>query len=95
MASLVLDASVAVGWILQEEATAIRAEAVIRRVVQEGATAPGLWPFEVANALLISARRGRIALENAEAALVPGMLPARSRSTRRLAQRVGPGVSAW
>ncbi len=55
----VLDGSVALAAVLPDEAAG-RAEALLLRSVQEGAWAPSIWPFEVANALLMAQRRGRV-----------------------------------
>jgi predicted nucleic acid-binding protein len=59
MAVCVLDASVTVSWFIPSEANAA-AEAVLDAVVQGGALAPGLWPLEVANTLLMAGRRRRM-----------------------------------
>jgi predicted nucleic acid-binding protein len=56
---LVIDASVALAWVLPDEHSD-RAEAVLGRVVSEGAIVPAIWPLEVANALLVGEIRGRI-----------------------------------
>jgi predicted nucleic acid-binding protein len=57
--SLVLDSSVALAWIYPEETTdAVRK--VFEQIVDGGALVPGLWRLEVANALTMAMRRGRI-----------------------------------
>jgi len=57
---LVLDASLTVAWCFSEEATAY-SEAVLDLLASGGeAVAPAIWPFEVANALLVAERRKRI-----------------------------------
>lgn len=56
--SLVLDASMAVSWLFDDERTP-RAHAVMRRVAEEGATVPSLWRLEVANVLENAVRRQR------------------------------------
>ncbi len=56
--SLVVDASVTLAWIMEDEATE-HAVAVFDRVAQAGAIVPGHWRLEVANALLMAERRGR------------------------------------
>ncbi|MEE3502992.1 type II toxin-antitoxin system VapC family toxin [Acidiphilium acidophilum] len=56
--SLVLDASMTVGWLFDDERTPA-AHAVMRRVVVEGAIVPSLWRLEVANVLRNAVRRGR------------------------------------
>jgi predicted nucleic acid-binding protein len=47
-----------VAWLFDDERTAA-AEAVMRRVVAEGAFVPSLWRLEVANVLRNAVRRGR------------------------------------
>ena len=57
--SLVLDSSVALAWIYPDETTdAIRQ--VFEQIGDHGALVPALWRLEVANALTIAVRRGRI-----------------------------------
>ncbi len=56
--SVVLDASMAIAWLFDDERTAA-AYAVMRRVVAEGAVVPTLWRLEVANVLRNAVRRGR------------------------------------
>jgi len=56
--SVVLDASMAIAWLFDDERTA-SAHAVLHRVVAEGAVVPALWRLEVANVLRNAARRGR------------------------------------
>ncbi|HZC16360.1 MAG TPA: type II toxin-antitoxin system VapC family toxin [Caulobacteraceae bacterium] len=56
--SLVLDASMAIAWLFDDESTQA-AHDVMRRVVAEGAIVPSLWRLEVANVLRNAIRRGR------------------------------------
>jgi predicted nucleic acid-binding protein len=56
--SVVVDASMTIAWLFDDERTA-DAHAVMRRVVAEGAFVPTLWRLEVANVLHNAARRGR------------------------------------
>lgn len=56
--SIVVDASMAIAWLFDDENTA-DAHAVMRRVVAEGALVPTLWRLEVANVLRNAVRRGR------------------------------------
>lgn len=56
--SLVLDASMTIAWLFDDEQTQT-AHAVMRRVVAEGAIVPSLWRLEVANVLRNAVRRGR------------------------------------
>ncbi len=55
----VLDASVALAWCFVDETTA-ETEAILDRLADDAAIVPPLWEFEVANALLVAERRGRL-----------------------------------
>lgn len=55
----VVDASVALSWCFDDEATPLT-EAILDRVGTGVAHAPAIWPFEVANGLRSAERRGRI-----------------------------------
>ena len=55
----VVDCSMTMAWFFQDEATP-ETNAVLARLRQDGATAPALWPLEVANVLAGGERRGRI-----------------------------------
>ena len=56
--SLVLDASMTIAWLFDDERTDA-AHAVMLRVVAEGAIVPCLWRLEVGNVLRNAARRQR------------------------------------
>src|SRR4051812_41112989 len=56
---LVLDASVAAAWVLDDEQNDL-ADAVIDSLTTKIAVAPHLWALETANILLVAERRGRI-----------------------------------
>ena len=66
--TLVLDSSIAIAWLMPDEA-AETADLAIRRAIDEGAVVPALFGLEVANVLLVSMRRQRIALEAVAAGL--------------------------
>jgi len=55
----VVDASIALAWLLPDEETE-KAEKVVILAKLSGAIAPALFPLEVANALRTNLRRGRI-----------------------------------
>lgn len=55
-----LDASVALAWMLPDEANAAEARRLIAAVVEESAVVPGHWRLEVGNGLLMAERRGRV-----------------------------------
>jgi predicted nucleic acid-binding protein len=56
--TLVLDASMTIAWLFDDERTEA-AHTVLRRVVAEGAIVPSLWRLEVANVMRNAVRRGR------------------------------------
>ena len=58
MTACVLDSSAALAWVLPDEEGA---DALLDAVAEAGAAVPPLWPFEVANVLLLLERRGRLA----------------------------------
>lgn len=60
MSGLVLDCSVAVAWLFEDEA-APETDALLDRTAREGAAVPALWHYEVANVLLQAERRKRVA----------------------------------
>ena len=57
--SLVIDCSIAVAWLMPDEAASV-ADAAIRQVIADGAVIPALFLLEVANVLQVNARRKRI-----------------------------------
>jgi predicted nucleic acid-binding protein len=57
--SLVLDASLALAWYFQDEATP-ETDTILDRVAETGAIVPALWRLELANGLQVAVRRGRI-----------------------------------
>ena len=67
--SFVADASVAVGWVHPAQATDDTAATLI--AIAEGATleVPALWPLEVANALTVLERRGKLTAEERQRGL--------------------------
>lgn len=60
MSRLVLDTSVAVAWCFEDETTAYTERVLDSLVRGAEALVPPLWPYEVANALLVAERRGRV-----------------------------------
>lgn len=59
MTRFVLDCSVTMAWCFEDEANAY-ADAVQQALSEHEVVAPGLWPLEVANVLLVAERRGRL-----------------------------------
>jgi predicted nucleic acid-binding protein len=69
MPGLVLDASVSLAWMLPGEVDAERAKQLIDMVADQGAIVPSHWRLEVANALLMAERRGRLTSDRVTALL--------------------------
>jgi len=69
VAAFVLDASVALAWMLPDEANAAEARRLIDAVVEDGAVVPAHWRLEVGNGLLMAERRGRVRVGTANALL--------------------------
>lgn len=59
MTSLVLDCSVTISWIIQDESNTL-ASTLLELVTQQGAIVPSIWPLEVGNVLLRAERTKRI-----------------------------------
>jgi predicted nucleic acid-binding protein len=59
MTGLVVDASSVLAWCFEDEGGP-EADALIDKVVAEGAVVPGLWSLEIANGLVSGERRRRI-----------------------------------
>jgi predicted nucleic acid-binding protein len=96
----VLDASVAMTWCFEDEATP-ETEAVLDRLADDPAVVPVLWELEVANVLLVGERRGR--LSEAQAARFVSLLatlpinvdPAPPPMTTMMATGRRHGLSAY
>jgi predicted nucleic acid-binding protein len=58
-AAFVLDCSVAMAWIFNDEATP-KTEALLTRMTTETALVPAWWFIEITNVLAIAERKGRI-----------------------------------
>ena len=73
--SFVLDCSVTMAWCFEDERTAAT-DALLDKLVAEGAEAPSIWPLEVTNVLIGAARHSRITADAANnAALRIAALP--------------------
>ncbi len=67
----VVDASMTLAWCFDDEASEAT-DAVLRRLLLEGAIAPAHWSLEVGNGLSFGERRGRI--DRAKLAVVESLL---------------------
>ena len=56
---MVVDASVVISWLFDDEEEP-RADRALERLIEDGALAPYLWHLETRNALLVAERRGRL-----------------------------------
>ena len=78
MSRLVLDASIAGAWLLEDEDDPV-ANSVISRLATELALVPQLWHLEVRNTLVVAERRGRVGAAGLEDGLRRvGELPIRT-----------------
>lgn len=68
MSAIVLDNSVILSWCLQDETDPLAEQAMLR-TVEHGAVVPGIWWYEVRNALVMNERRGRLTAPDTEATL--------------------------
>ena len=85
MAAFVIDASVTLAWCFSDEATEATNALLTRLKAGDEAIVPAHWPFEVANALLIAARRRRISSEDVQQFLENlEVLPIRLDTTTRI-----------
>ena len=64
MTGSVIDASIALSWCFEDEATP-ETDRLFEYVRDEGAVVPGLWHLELGNVLLQAERRKRISAEDA------------------------------
>jgi predicted nucleic acid-binding protein len=66
---MVLDASVAVAWCFEDESTGFTEGVLYLLSSGSEVLTPAIWPFEVANALLVAERRKRITVAQVTALL--------------------------
>jgi predicted nucleic acid-binding protein len=59
VSAFVLDCSIAIAWIFEDEAGEAT-DALLQRAAREGTAVPALWHYEVANVLMQAGRRGRV-----------------------------------
>jgi predicted nucleic acid-binding protein len=70
VSDLVLDASLALQWLLEDEADRQYSLAVLASLSEKRATVPLLWFYEVGNGLVMAHRRKRISAEQADGFLI-------------------------
>jgi predicted nucleic acid-binding protein len=66
MASFVMDASAALPWCFEDEATAYTEGLLNRCAAGEEIMVASIWPLEMTNSLLYAQRRGRVTAERVE-----------------------------
>ena len=66
---IVIDNSVYFAWCMSDEDAPL-ADKAMSRVVEEGGVVPGIWWYELRNALLMNERRGRISRQQVTDTLV-------------------------
>ena len=69
MSGLVVDASVVMAWLFDDEEEQ-RADSALERLREDGALVPSLWQLEVRNSLLAAERRGRLSVGGVNERLV-------------------------
>ena len=90
MAVLVIDASATLPWCFADEATAATNAVLVGLRTGDDAIVPAHWPLEVANALMIAARRKRISPEDAHQFLLGlEFLPIHVEATTKNLVRAG------
>lgn len=70
MSDLVLDASLALQWFLEDETDRKYSLAVLGSLSEKRALVPLLWFYEVGNGLLMASRRKRISLDQIDGFLI-------------------------
>ena len=68
MTRIVLDNSVVLTWCLADEHHPI-AERAMQLVIEQGAVVPGIWWYELRNALMVNERRGRLSAADSRSTL--------------------------
>ena len=68
MKPIVIDNSIVLAWCLADEEHPV-AERAMRLTLEHGAVVPGIWRYELWNALIVNERQGRLAAEDARQTL--------------------------
>jgi predicted nucleic acid-binding protein len=68
LSALVLDNSIVLAWCMADERHPL-AEQAMELTLEQGAVVPGVWWYELRNALIVNERRGRLSAEDTRATL--------------------------
>lgn len=68
MKPVVIDNSIVLAWCLADEFSAV-ADQAMEHVVEHGGIVPGIWWYELRNALVVNERRGRLSTQDTDAIL--------------------------
>lgn len=60
---IVVDNSIVLSWCLADESDVL-ADRAMQHVIEDGAVVPGIWWYELRNALIVNERRGRLDAED-------------------------------
>jgi len=98
MSALVLDASVALSWVLHEQEE--YASIAVQAAFADGAHVPSLWVYEIQNVLALITRRGRLTLNDARTACsaiasIPTQVHAPKGLGREFSLGVQSGLTAY
>ncbi|MGH7869092.1 MAG: type II toxin-antitoxin system VapC family toxin [Candidatus Dormibacteraceae bacterium] len=63
--SFVLDASVTLSWLFEDEQTAYT-ESILDYLYNSSAVVPTIWPLEIGNSMVVGERRGRVSIARGE-----------------------------
>ena len=69
MTPWIVDASVTLNWYLADEADRQYSISIFQSISKRQICVPSLWPYEIANVLLVAHRRGRIPVDRIEQVL--------------------------
>ena len=98
MSDVVLDASIALQWVLEDEADRKYSLGILAGLSENRAVVPSLWFYEVGNGLLMALRRKRITLDKIDGFLTrlkalpidaAGQVPSEILELPTLAQKHG------
>ena len=95
MTGLVVDASVVIAWLFDDEEES-RSDRVLKRLEEAGAIVPQLWHLETRNSLLTAERRGRLSASEVNERLdALKVLPIQTDEEPRPTSSLLLGKDAW